>query len=114
MPFGDRTGPLGQGSRTGRAAGYCVGNNNPGSMTFNSYRGRGIGGGRGGFGFRNQFYATGMTRWQLENAPDEIMMSQPVLKTHDLAKLKNQITSLKKELENLTQKIKELEETGQE
>lgn len=32
MPGGDRTGPLGKGPRTGRAAGYCAGYNVPGAM----------------------------------------------------------------------------------
>lgn len=30
MPFGDRTGPLGQGPMTGRGLGYCSGYNQPG------------------------------------------------------------------------------------
>lgn len=30
MPGGDRTGPLGEGPRTGRGAGYCAGNDEPG------------------------------------------------------------------------------------
>jgi len=51
MPGGDRTGPGGMGPMTGRAAGYCAGNNVPGYM--NPYGGRGMGyggmmGGRGG------------------------------------------------------------------
>ncbi len=48
MPGGDRTGPNGMGSQTGRAAGYCSGNSTPGFM--NSAVGRaGAGVGRGGF-----------------------------------------------------------------
>lgn len=49
MPRGDRTGPMGAGSRTGRARGYCAGYPNPGFM----YPGPGLGFGRGfggGFG----------------------------------------------------------------
>ena len=56
MPAGDRTGPMGMGPRTGRAAGYCAGYDRPGYM--NSYgggygwgRGRGRGRGRGGYGW---------------------------------------------------------------
>jgi len=30
MPHGDRTGPMGQGSKTGRAMGYCSGSDSPG------------------------------------------------------------------------------------
>ena len=45
MPKGDKTGPQGLGSKTGRAAGYCAGYSVPGYM--NSIRGcgRGFGGG---------------------------------------------------------------------
>jgi len=32
MPGGDRTGPMGQGPMTGRAAGYCTGSPTLGSM----------------------------------------------------------------------------------
>ena len=32
MPAGDRTGPSGMGPMTGRAAGYCAGNDMPGYM----------------------------------------------------------------------------------
>lgn len=47
MPRGDRTGPNGLGSRTGRGAGYCSGNNEPGCTTAG-----GRGGGAGGLGGR--------------------------------------------------------------
>ncbi len=46
MPGGDRTGPEGRGSMTGRALGYCAGYNNPG-YTKGFPRGRGFGFGRG-------------------------------------------------------------------
>jgi len=51
MPQGDRTGPNGAGPMTGRAMGFCAGNNSPGFM--NSGRGRGMGRGRG-FAWRTQ------------------------------------------------------------
>ena len=61
MPRGDRTGPLGMGPMTGRAAGYCAGYPVPGymnpyggrGMAFRrGFRGRGGGQGRGrGFGW---------------------------------------------------------------
>ena len=66
MPGGDGTGPMGLGPMTGRAAGYCAGYDVPGYM--NPIPGRGgWGRGRGGWGrgggrgFRNRFWATGMT-----------------------------------------------------
>lgn len=46
MPSGDRTGPMGQGPRTGRSLGFCSGYDMPGNL-------KGFGGGmsrRGGFG----------------------------------------------------------------
>ena len=63
MPGGDRTGPMGMGPMTGRAAGYCAGYPVPGFA--NAMGGRGFGRGRGGGrGRRNWFYATGLTGWQ--------------------------------------------------
>ncbi len=56
MPWGDRTGPWGEGPRTGRGAGYCSGYPVPGSANpdvpgrgrgYGYGRGRGWGGGRG-------------------------------------------------------------------
>jgi len=41
MPAGDRTGPWGEGSRSGRGAGFCSGFGQPGYM--NGLRGRGAG-----------------------------------------------------------------------
>lgn len=51
MPFGDGTGPLGQGPTTGRGLGYCSGYNQPGySYSRRGWFGRGFGRGRGWFG----------------------------------------------------------------
>ncbi|MBU4459694.1 MAG: DUF5320 domain-containing protein [Verrucomicrobia bacterium] len=68
MPGGDRTGPLGMGPMTGRAAGRCAGYGAPGSMNAGD-RGFGMGFGRGGCrgggrGWRNTFHAIGLTGWQ--------------------------------------------------
>jgi hypothetical protein len=43
MPRGDGTGPLGQGSGTGRGAGLCSGRNDPGYFSCFSGRRRGRG-----------------------------------------------------------------------
>jgi hypothetical protein len=58
MPWGDRTGPMGIGPMTGRAAGYCAGFANP-RVPGRGGRGRGRGWGRGmgqgwGSGFRGR------------------------------------------------------------
>ncbi|HQC52303.1 MAG TPA: DUF5320 domain-containing protein [Lentisphaeria bacterium] len=53
MPRGNGTGPLGQGAKTGRGAGFCAGFSAPGfaNAGFGCGRGRGLGFGRGaGFG----------------------------------------------------------------
>lgn len=65
MPRGDRTGPTGNGSMTGRGMGYCSGSAAPGFMNPNPGRGfgRGMGRGGGGFGRRNMYYATGQPGW---------------------------------------------------
>lgn len=61
MPRGDGTGPAGMGPMTGRAAGYCAGNNAPGFA--NTWFGRALGFG-GGRGRRNMFFATGLPGWR--------------------------------------------------
>ena len=72
MPFGDRTGPLGEGPMTGRGAGYCTGNGVPGYLNrgfgrfahfrrgFGRFFGYGMGRGRG---FRHMYYLTGLPGW---------------------------------------------------
>jgi len=47
MPGGDRTGPNGQGSRTGRKAGFCGRQNAPGSQSRAQGCGCGQGSGQG-------------------------------------------------------------------
>jgi len=72
MPGGDRTGPTGLGSMTGRGAGFCAGNQVPGyanPVAGGEMRyGFGGGRGRGGWGRRNMFHATGVPGWQRSNA----------------------------------------------
>jgi len=71
MPGGDRTGPMGLGPMTGRAAGYCAGFSAPGfttPMAGGGFGGRGrgrafAGRGGGGRGWRHQYYATGLPGW---------------------------------------------------
>ena len=64
MPGGDRTGPAGMGPMTGRGAGYCAGYDVPGYMNPGPGMGGGMGAGwrrgRGGRGWRNGYYATGL------------------------------------------------------
>jgi len=68
MPFGDGSGPLGQGPMTGRGAGYCAGFGAPGYLNptggryFRRYWGFGWFGGRGR-GWRNWARTTGLPGW---------------------------------------------------
>jgi hypothetical protein len=64
MPGGDRTGPMGMGPMTGRAAGRCAGSATPGFVNAPGGRGFGGRGGGRGRGRRNRFFATGLTGWQ--------------------------------------------------
>ena len=71
MPFGDGTGPVGQGPRTGRAAGYCAGygvpvyaNPIPGrGFWCRGGRGRGFGGWGGGRGWRHRNWGAAVPGW---------------------------------------------------
>lgn len=114
MPAGDRTGPSGMGPMTGRAAGYCAGNDMPGYMNpvyGRGFRGRGFGG--GGRGWRHRFYATGLPGWMSVGgygAP--YLYGAPYQKPDpDLEKqaLKGQAEALQSELEFIKKRLSELE-----
>lgn len=66
MPGGDRTGPAGAGTRTGRGAGFCTGNGMPGFMNggsgFGARGGGGFGRGRWFSGFGGRGYGRGFFR----------------------------------------------------
>ena len=128
MPGGDGMGPGGMGPMTGRAAGYCAGYPVPGYMNTVPGRGYGFGYG-GGWGRRNQFYATGLTGWQRAGygyqawggygggvpsygIPYNAPYAQPT-KEQELDMLKGQSEYLEDALSGVTKRIQELEkETG--
>lgn len=122
MPRGDGTGPAGLGPMTGRAAGYCAGY--PVAGFVNRFFGRGFGGG-GGRGWRNQFYATGLTGWQRAGmgggypyapyAPDYAAPPAAVTKEQQIEALKGQAGYLESELEAVRKRLETLEaKTGEE
>ena len=103
MPRGDRTGPMGAGPMTGRAAGTCAGFAAPGTANVGRGRGCGMGSGRGGGGGRG--FGRGMGRgWA---AP----MASAVVPTgeQELAVLKQQSQQLKTDMELIQSRIQELE-----
>lgn len=76
MPRGDGSGPMGAGPMTGRAAGFCAGYATPGfanPVVGGMGLGRGLGmrrgGGRGGYGYRNRYFATGVPGRAVAQAP---------------------------------------------
>jgi hypothetical protein len=103
MPRGDRTGPWGAGSMTGRAAGYCAGYPVPGYM--NLGRGWGRGFGRG---------------WYVYPPPVIVQPSYPPVITQqsseqDVAALENyqkelvaEKADLEKEMDDIKARIEEL------
>jgi hypothetical protein len=100
MPGGDRTGPLGQGPRTGRGAGYC-----------SSY-GRGAVGGFprgavGGFGRRNRFYATGVP-FSAYASPG---YAGTLERDEEVTLLKDESQRLRAALESIEQRLSQLEAT---
>ena len=118
MPRGDGTGPAGLGPVTGRGAGYCVGNPVPGYA--NPIGGRGYGFGRGaGRGYRNRYYATGLTGWQRAGIGypmwnvhfPAVPYIQPYVPTREqeVDVLKGQSKYLEDELSGIQKRLKELE-----
>jgi len=126
MPGGDGTGPGGMGPMTGRAAGYCAGYPVPGFM--NPIGGRGFWGagrGGGGWGRRNQFYATGLTGWQRAaggypafggampyGAPNAMPFPPTMTAQQELDGLKGQAEYLEDALDGIKKRIEELEVKG--
>ncbi|MCP4566875.1 MAG: DUF5320 domain-containing protein [FCB group bacterium] len=128
MPGGDKTGPRGDGPMTGRGAGFCAGNSEPGFADF-SY-GRGFGGRRGGgfgHGFqgggrgrRNRNYAAGFPGWGGGNRyanrqpamppiGPEAAVSNDNAMAEELAQLKEQSRYYKGVLDHIEARINELQ-----
>ena len=106
MPRGDRTGPMGMGPMTGRAAGYCAGYGVPGNVNPMPRRGFGMGWG-GGRGWRHRYYATGLpgrARFRYPSAWDA-----PPTPEQEAESLKAQTERLKEQLNTINQRIAELE-----
>ena len=119
MPGGDGTGPMGMGSMTGRAAGYCAGYSAPGYMNpvqgrgrgfFG--RGRGVGRGRGfgmgrGFGWRQAGYAYENPYLGNPYAPS---YAAPTLTSQQEAQmLREDVKAMQDEVNAMNNHIKELE-----
>ena len=119
MPRGDRSGPMGMGPRSGRAAGYCASYDNPGFMNrffgggFGHVSGMGYGQGSGqnrGFGWRNIFRSTGLPRWMRSGRNSA---QQPNLDAGaEKQILKDQVEVLKSQLDQIRNRLNELDSTA--
>ncbi len=103
MPRGDRTGPEGMGSMTGRGLGYCAGYDSPGYTKGVPRGGAGFGGGRGfngggfGRGFRGGFQQNLNRMPVMPNQYAPVQMTQE----QELSSLKQNAEYLKQNLENV-------------
>ncbi len=119
MPGGDRTGPAGLGSMTGRAAGYCAGYLVPGFMNLvwaRGFGGHGWGRGGGGWRHRHGYYATGVPGYQRlwmdrpAYAPPFPATCGPIMtKEQELDALKQQAKYFEQALDDLRNRISEVE-----
>lgn len=115
MPGGDGTGPMGMGPMTGRAAGYCAGYSAPGYANFVPGRGRGFGRRGRGRGWRNGYYATGLTGWQRASmglpgfAGADPFNAGEMTPKQEMDILRNEADVLKNQLEEIQGRIENLE-----
>ncbi|MBC7227173.1 MAG: DUF5320 domain-containing protein [Thermoflexales bacterium] len=123
MPAGDRTGPMGMGPRTGRAAGYCAGSDAPGYA--NPIPGRDFWGrgwwwrgrwprwGGWGRGWRHWYYATGLPRWARRGCPPACWGSPaPPTREEEIEVLREEAEWLKEQLEAVNQRLADLEKAA--
>jgi len=122
MPAGDRTGPMGMGPMTGRAAGYCAGYDVPGYA--NPGPGRRFWGrgwwwswrwpcGWWGRGWRHWYYATGLPRWARWGYPPAWWWPPaPLTREEEIEMLREEADWLKKQLEAVSQRLADLEKAA--
>ena len=108
MPFGNRTGPRGEGPLTGRGAGHCAGYAAPGYASWGPGRGVGYAGAWGrGRGHRHWYYATGLPGWA-RGAGGYDTPAMPGVPSESQT-LKGQAELLQSQLDLVNQRINELE-----
>ena len=130
MPRGDGTGPWGQGSMTGRGAGFCggfqmAGYANPvpgrgfggGGRGGGGGRARGFGGG-GGRGRRNMYWATGMPGWARFGSfpgPGGVgpAYGTDMSKAEEVEALRQQAEYFKASLDDIEKRLQAMESSGE-
>jgi len=108
MPRGDRTGPFGEGPKTGRQLGYCAGYDHPGFAHNQPDWRRGFGRQfRGGTGFAG---GPGLGRgagfrfrhgWDLDSRTEFADVSEKTLIENEIRILKDQLSSLEDRLSKM-------------
>ena len=121
MPRGDGTGPMGMGSMTGRATGYCAGFRQPGYMTPGPGRGSGCGRGYGrGFGRGFGWRAWGFRGAGFRNPASGIAApgvgtcagpwgARKISREEELEYLKGQADTLRQEMDAISGRIGQIE-----
>ena len=108
MPGGDRTGPQGYGPKTGRGLGYCTGNEVPGYS--NRFYGRGFGRRWGILRplMRRQRFRGGYGDPDSGIPPSAVSgVSEKTLIENEIRALRDQLSTLEKELSQLRNRKKE-------
>jgi len=115
MPRGDRTGPVGQGARTGRGLGYCNGYNSPGFTK----PGPGLGLGRGysrGYGRGNgRGYGRGYRRYANYPYPETAAgpypyQPAPANSANEKEYLEERYNYLQQEMDEIKKRLDELQD----
>ncbi|TKJ18759.1 MAG: hypothetical protein CEE43_17330 [Promethearchaeota archaeon Loki_b32] len=127
MPGGDRTGPRGLGSMTGRGLGYCAGYDAPGytigpgmglgrgwGRGWGVGYGRGFGYGRGvgygrGLGYRGPNYAPVYTPYPSGIIPQITPENQLTMLKQEKEYLESEMNGIKSAVDDISKRIEELE-----
>ena len=104
MPGGDRTGPTGRGPMTGRGAGYCAGNPDPGYAKPGYGRGFGRGLGRG---FGRGYWGRGRGFSRRGNYPEPYYHPEPT-KEEEKSYLEKMVKGLEEEIKAIRERIQEI------
>ena len=117
MPKGDRTGPMGTGARSGRAAGFCAGFNAPGYANMTNVGGAGMRAGRRRGGIYSQ--GGGGRGWCSGPFAGRRMgrmvfggygyASQPLNPESEKESLRNRSQALQSELDAVNRRLAEIE-----
>jgi len=117
LPGGDRTGPRGLGSMTGRGLGYCAGYDMPGytkgpGMGRGWWRGRGIGYGRGmgyGRGWGRGYGVPVYSYYAPPTIPRVIPENQLDILKQQKDYLESEMNNIKNAIDDVAKRITELE-----